>query len=159
MRTVYRLLAFLIAIEVALQAAFIVWGDAAMGLWIEDGGVIDKATFESAFETGEAPFPEFVAFIYHGMNGMVVIPALALLLVVSSFFAKVPKGVVFALAVLGLVVLQVTLGLMGHSIAFLGALHGINAMVLFSVAAWTGLRVARMTRAADAEPHTERVAV
>jgi hypothetical protein len=48
---------------------------------------------------------------------------------------------------------------MGHSIAFLGALHGINAMVLFSVAAWTGLRVARMTRAADAEPHTERVAV
>ena len=51
----------------------------------------------------------------HGMNGMMVIPALALLLFISSFFAKVPRGVAFAGGVLALVVLQVTLGLMGHS--------------------------------------------
>ena len=159
MRGVYRVLAFLVAAEVAVQAMFIVWGDAGMGLYVEDGGVIDKATFESAFEGGEAPFPEFVAFLYHGMNGMMVIPALALLLVISSFFAKVPRGVTFALAVLGLVVLQVTLGLMGHSVAILGAFHGINALLLFSTAMWTGLRVVRMTRAAHAESRTERVPV
>jgi hypothetical protein len=159
MRGVYRVLAFLVAVEVAVQAAFIVWGDAGMGLWIEDGGVVDKATMESAFESGDAPFPEFMAFLYHGMNGMMVIPAIALLLVISSFFARVPRGVPFALAVFGLVALQVTLGLMGHSFSFLGALHGINALVLFSTAAWTGLRVARVTRPVHVETPADRVAV
>ena len=103
MRKVYRVLAFLVAIEVALQAMFIVYGDAGLGLWVDDGGVVDKATFENAFESGEAPFPEFQAFILHGMNGMMVIPLLALLLVISSFFAKVPRGVAFAFGVLVLV--------------------------------------------------------
>jgi hypothetical protein len=161
MRTVYRVLAFLVALEVAVQAMFIVYGDAGLGLWIEDGGVVDKATFENAFESGQAPFAEFKAFVFHGMNWMMVIPSLALLLVVSSFFAKVPRGVVFALAVLGLVALQVTLGLLGHSVAVLGALHGINALALFSTAAWTGIRVARVTRGGDVatEASEQRVAV
>ena len=159
MRGVYRVLAFLVAVEVAIQASFIVWGDAGMGKWIENGGVVDKATMESAFDGGDAPFTEFSAFLFHGMNGMMVIPAIALLLVISSFFAKVPRGVAFALAVLGLVVLQVTLGLLGHSFSWLGALHGINALALFSPAAWTGLRVARVTGAQRVENQPERVAV
>jgi hypothetical protein len=160
MRAVYRVLAFVVAIEVAIQASFIVWGDAGFGLFIEDGGVVDKATFESAFDSGEAPFPEFLGFVLHGMNGMMVIPAIALLLLVSSFFAKVPRGVVFALAVVGLVALQVTLGLMGHAVSALGALHGINALVLFSAAAWTGLRAKRPApEAPRAEELAERLAV
>ena len=159
MRGVYRVLAFLVAVEVAIQASFIVWGDAGMGKWIEDGGVIDKATMESAFDSGDAPFAEFSAFLFHGMNGMMVIPAIALLLVISSFFAKVPRGIAFAFGVLGLVVLQVTLGLLGHSFSWLGALHGINALALFSTAAWTGLRVARVTGAPRVEKQPERVAV
>ena len=49
---------------------------------------LDLEGFEvETFESGEAPFPEFVGFILHGMNGMIVIPVLALLLLVSSFFA------------------------------------------------------------------------
>ena len=160
MRKVYRVLAFLVAIEVALQAMFIVYGDAGLGLWVDDGGVVDKATFENAIAGGEAPFPEFQAFLLHGMNGMMVIPLLALLLVISSFFAKVPRGIAFAFGVLALVVLQVTLGLFGHSVAVLGALHGINALALFSVAAWTGIRSrpGGVPRAADSES-AERVAV
>jgi hypothetical protein len=149
-----------VAIEVALQAMFIVYGDAGLGLWVEDGGVVDKATFENAFESGEAPFPEFQAFVLHGMNGMMVIPSLALLLVIASFFAKVPRGIAFAFGVLALVVLQVTLGLMGHSFAWLGALHGINALALFSTAAWTGLRVRRVAPRDERAVETpERVAV
>ena len=58
MRTVYRVLAFLVALEVAVQAMFIVYGDAGLGLWVEDGGVVDKATFDNAFESGQAPFAE-----------------------------------------------------------------------------------------------------
>ena len=160
MRKVYRVLAFLVAIEVAVQAMFIVYGDAGLGLWVDDGGVVDKATFEDAIEGGEAPFPEFQAFLLHGMNGMMVIPALALLLVISSFFAKVPRGMAFAFGVLALVVLQVTLGLFGHAVAVLGALHGLNALALFSVAAWTGIRSRSsvVARPADSES-AQRVAV
>lgn len=143
MRTVYRVLAGLVAVEVMLQASFIVYGDAGMGKYIEDGGVVDKAAMEAAFESGDAPFSEFIAFVLHGMNGMMVIPAIALLLLISSFFAKVPGGSKWAGIVLGLVVLQVTLGFMGHSFPIVGALHGINALLLFSAAAWTFYRSRR----------------
>jgi len=143
MRKVYRVLAFLVAIEVAVQAMFIVYGDAGLGLWVDDGGVVDKATFEDAIEGGAAPFPEFQAFLLHGMNGMMVIPALALLLVISSFFAKVPGGIRWALIVFGVTVLQVALGLFSHSVAGLGWLHGINAFVLFGTAMMAGMRVSR----------------
>ena len=159
MRTVYRVLAFIVAAEVAIQAALVVWGDAGLGRYVDQVGVVDKSTFESAFEGGPMPFPEFVGLLLHGLNGMVIIPSLALLLLLASFFAKVPRGVVFALAVLGLVVLQATLGLGGHAIPFLGALHGINALVLFSTAMWTGLRVSRVRRTAQPEQVPEGAAV
>ena len=159
MRAVYRVLAFLVAIEVAIQAMFIVYGDAGLGLWIEnDGGVVDKATFETAFESGEAPFPEFVAFIAHGMNGMFVIPGLALLLLISSFFAKVPGGVTWALITFGVVVLQVALGLFSHGLAGLGWLHGVNAMALFAVAVMAGMRVSRAVAVRDTAALATRAA-
>ena len=143
MRAVYRILAFVVAAEVAIQASLVVWGDAGLGRYIDQVGVVDKSTFETAFEGGPAPFPEFVGLLLHGLNGTIVIPALALLLLVSSFFAKVPRGIVFALAVFGLVALQANLGFAGHAVPSLGALRGINALVLFSTAMWTGLRVSR----------------
>ena len=161
MRTVYRALAALVAIEVMLQASFIVYGDAGMGKYIEDGGVIDKAGMEAAFESGEAPFSEFIGLVLHGYNGMMAIPLLALLLLVSSFFAKVPGGTKWAGIVLGLVVLQVTLGLLGHSFPIIGALHGINALLLFSTAAWTFYRSRRLagdTRTSSDVPRERVVA-
>jgi hypothetical protein len=81
-----------------------------------------------------------VGLMVHGMNGMMIIPVLALLLLVVSFFAKVPGGVGWAALVLGLVVLQVVLGIFGHELAISGLLHGVNAMVLFAVAAMAGVR-------------------
>jgi hypothetical protein len=159
MSAIYRVLAFVVAGEVAIQAAFVVWGDAGLGRYVDQVGVVEKSTFDTAFETGVAPFPEFLGLLLHGLNGMMIIPAIALLLVISSFFAKVPRGIVFALAVLGLVVVQVSLGLGGHAISVLGALHGINALALFSVAMWTGLRVSWASRRVQREPVAERVAV
>jgi hypothetical protein len=159
LRAVCRILAFVVAAEVAIQASLVVWGDAGLGRYVDQVGVVDVATFEAAFEGGPLPFPEFLGLLLHGLNGMVIIPALALLQLLSSFFAKVPGGIVFALAVLGLVVLQASLGLGGHAIPFLGALHGINALALFSAAMWTGLRVSRASRAAQPERLPERAAV
>jgi hypothetical protein len=86
------------------------------------------------------------------MNGMMIIPLLALIFLIISFFAKVPGGVMLAAITLGLVVLQVALGLLGHESAIFGLLHGINALALFSVAVMAGVR------AKAAAPSGERVA-
>ena len=152
MRTTYRVLAYLIALEVVVQASVMVWGIAGMGNWVDDGGVVDKQTFEDAFDNGTKPFDEFTGLLIHGQNGMMVIPLLALALVIVSFFAKVPRGVAFAFAVLGLVVLQVTLGLLGHEVSVFGALHGVNAFVLFGTAVMAGRRASSVAKPADEEP-------
>lgn len=138
MRTVYKVLAWLIALEVMVQASAMVYAIAGLGIWVDrDNGVLDKA----AFESGETLFPEMIGFMIHGINGMMVIPVLALLFLIVSFFAKVPGGVKWAAFVLLAVVLQVTLGIFGHELALSGALHGINALVLFSLALLAGKRV------------------
>ena len=66
-----------------------------------------------------------------------VLPVIALLLLISSFFAKVPGSIKWALIVFGVTVLQVALGLFSHEIAGLGWLHGANALILFGVAVTT----------------------
>ncbi|MDF2554909.1 MAG: hypothetical protein K0R60_804, partial [Microbacterium sp.] len=82
---------------------------------------------------------------------------LALALLIVSFFAKVPRGVAFAVGVLVLVVLQVTLGLLGHGIPFLGFLHGMNALLLFAAALIAGLRASK-SRVAAAQAATTTTA-
>jgi hypothetical protein len=139
MRVVYRVLAYIIAAEVAIQAAFIAYAIAGLGIWIEDGGVLDSAVIES----DDAPFDEVIGFAVHGINGMMVIPALALILVVISFFAKVQRGVVFALILLGWVIVQVFLGLWGHEAAIFGLLHGLVAFAVYGTAFMAGFRAKR----------------
>jgi hypothetical protein len=136
MKTVYRVLAYIVAAEVVVQAMAMVFAIAGLGKWVDDGGVLDKAVMES----DEPPFPEVVGFLVHGMNGMMIIPGIALLLLISSFFAKIAGAVRWAGLVLLLVIVQVTLGLVGHSIPVVGALHGLNALLLFSAAIYTARR-------------------
>ncbi|MGH3519344.1 MAG: hypothetical protein ACRDQ7_18380 [Haloechinothrix sp.] len=147
MRTTYRVLAYLIAVEVVIQAAAMVFAVAGLGKWIQEGGVLDKA----AMESDEFPFPEVVGFIIHGINGQMVIPLIALILLIVSFFAKIPKGAAWAGGILGLVVLQVLLGIFGHGMPLLGMLHGINALALFTVAL-VAARRAKVARSAQQAP-------
>ncbi|GLX10565.1 hypothetical protein [Microbispora sp. NBRC 16548] len=149
MKLVYKVLASLVAAEVAVQAMMVVLGDAGLFKYVEQGGVIDKASAES----GGMEFPEFFAFVVHGINGMMVIPVIALLLLISSFFAKVPGAVKGAVLVILLVAVQVSLGLLGHEIPALGALHGLNALLLFSAAVHAALRGRRAAAGATAQPH------
>lgn len=137
MRSVYRVFAFLIAAEVAIQASMMAFAVAGLGVWVDkEGGVLDKATFES-----EPDFTGAVGFMVHGINGMMVIPLLALIFLIISFFAKVPGGAKWAALVLLAVVIQVTLGIFGHENAVFGLLHGLNALLLFSLAFMAGKRV------------------
>lgn len=152
MKTAYKVFAWLVALGVVVQAASMVYAIAGLGIWVDkDGGVLDKAAFESEEEL----FPEMIGFLVHGMNGMMVIPLLALVLLIISFFAKVPGGIAWAGYVLLAVVVQVTLGLFGHEAALWGGLHGINALILFSLAVYAGLRVHTMQRRAGSAPAVE----
>ena len=47
-----------------------------------------------------------------GIGGQIVVPFVGLLLVISSFFAKIPGGIKWALFVFASIVLQVAMGLL-----------------------------------------------
>jgi hypothetical protein len=154
MRQTYKILAHTVAGLVAVQAAVMVFAIAGLGVWISDGNTLTEAAFE-----GDKP-PEFtgaIGFMLHGMIGMMLIPLVALVLLIISFFAKIPGGVKWAAIVLGLVVLQVFLGLMGHETPYLGLLHGLNALILFTTALLAGRRV--VTSPADVANPYEDAAV
>ena len=137
MKNVYRVLAFLVAAGVMVQAASVAYGVFGLIKWIENGGTLDQSTELSAAIGG------YTGFSMHAIGGMMVVPLVVLLFLISSFFAKVPGGIRWALIVLGVTVLQVALGLFSHSVAGLGWLHGINALVLFGTAMMAGMRVSR----------------
>ena len=150
MKRIYAVLAFVVCGLVALQASFAVWADSGLFLWIAGGGSIDQSTMESE---SLPPFPEAAGFMLHGMNGMMVIPVVALLLLVVSFLAKIPRGIAWAVGVAVLVALQVALGILGHSASIAGFVHGINALALFTVALLAGQKAWRAaTVTAPAQP-------
>jgi hypothetical protein len=148
MRSVYRVLAYLIGLEVVIQAAAIAFAIAGLGTWIQSGGVLDAAAMESESIgfTGEG------GFMIHGLNGQMIVPLLALLLLICSFFAKIPGGVTWAGLVLLTVVVQVLLGIFSHGAPALGMLHGAVALVLFSLAVIAARRADASPRGVERTP-------
>jgi hypothetical protein len=136
MRAVYRFFAGLIALEVLVQAAAVAYGFFGVGKYIDDGHTINKAAIEDA----NTSFTGLGGLALHGINGMMVIPLIGLLFLIVSFFAKVPKGVMWALITFVLIIVQVALGLFAHGIPALGILHGPNALLLFGVAVMALMR-------------------
>jgi len=151
MRSTYRVMAYIIAAEVVVQAAAITFATFGFFKWIDDGNTFDKAVMEDE----SATFGGLGGFIIHGINGQMVIPLLALVLLVVSFFAKVPGGSRWAGTIVALVVIQVLLGIFSHEAPVLAPLHGINALILFSVAVMAGRRVT--SAATDSVPAAQTV--
>ena len=143
MKQVYRVLALVVAALVAVQAAAVAYGFFALGKYIEAGNTVDQST---------QTFPGDVGLMVHGIGGTIAIPAVALILLIISFFAKIPGGVKWALIVFLTMIVQVALGLFAHDVPLLGILHGIVALVLFGVAVSAAMRVRTATRAAEADP-------
>jgi uncharacterized membrane protein YtjA (UPF0391 family) len=137
MRTAYKVLAYLVAAEVAIQAMAVVWAMAGLGKWVQEGGVLDKALMESE----GTPFPEVAGFIVHGINGTFVVPGIALVLLILSFFTKVRGAIKWAIIVFVLTVVQGQLGFLGHEFTAVAAIHGLNALALFGAALYTGRRM------------------
>jgi hypothetical protein len=129
MRGAYRVLALAISVLVALQAAFIGLSTFGIFKWVDDGGSLTKSALEGDWEWDGA-----VGAMLHGVVGMMLIPLIALVLLIVSFFARLPGGVQWAGIVLGVTVLQVVLAFVAFGVPAVGALHGINAFLLFGVA-------------------------
>ncbi|HET8604113.1 MAG TPA: hypothetical protein VFM09_09315 [Marmoricola sp.] len=140
MRATYRFLAYAIPVLVAVQAAAIAFAFFGLGAWIEDGHRLTKATIDSH----DTKFVGDLGFMVHSIDGEMLIPLVALLLLVVSFFAKVPGGSRWAAFVLLDVVLQVLLAFVAFGAPVVGMLHGLNALFL----AWLGWSTARRTATA-----------
>ncbi len=149
MRNVYRVLAYLIAALVVVQAGAIAYGVFGLFKWVEGGGTLDQATFEGE----DASIGGGFGFGLHITIGYFVIPIAALLLLVISFFAKVPGGVRWAVILFVTVVVQTLLAGFAHAVAGVGWLHGMVALVLFGLAVSAGIRAGRQAPpAVDAAP-------
>ncbi|WP_112248315.1 hypothetical protein [Kribbella monticola] len=138
MKATYRVLAMLIAAGVVLQAMFIAFAWFTAIKDMDDGLVIDKN------------YDGNIGHTLHGQVGMMVIPILALLLLIVSFFAHLAGGVKWAAIVFGLVVLQIVLAFLSFAAPAVGALHGLNAFAVLGTAAYAGRRAAVQMKVPEA---------
>jgi hypothetical protein len=136
MRSTYKFLAYAIDVLILVQAAVIAWAVFGLSSWIEDGNTMTKAKLESR---DGFLFTEERGFMIHGINGQLLIPLIGLILLIISFFAKVPEGPKYAAMLFGGIVLQVVLGMTAGAVPALGFIHGFWALLLF----WLAYRTAR----------------
>jgi hypothetical protein len=143
MRTTYRVLAGLIAVLVVVQATLIVWAVAGLFFWIDEGETLDKQVIKGWEEeppTFDGAIGHFLhAFVIGGgggplPTGLGLIPLAGLLLLIVSFFAKVPRGVALAAAVAVSIVVQIVVGINADAVPYIGLIHGLNAFILFGLA-------------------------
>lgn len=137
MRTAYRVIAYLLAAEVVIQAMAIAYAIAGLGHWIDDGNTLTKAIKED-HNSGAGGSG---GFAIHGINGQMLIPLLVLVLLVVSLFTKLPGATKRAGILVGLVVVQVVLGIASHDLPYAIVLHALNAFVIFALAFLTAHRL------------------
>jgi hypothetical protein len=135
-RQVYRILAMLVAVGVVVQAAAIAFALFQIEHQTDDGQVYSKDSHNGG-----------VAL--HSALGEMVIPIIALLLLIVSFFAGIPGGVKWAAITFGVLVLQIVLAFAGQGVPAIGVLHGINAFALAAVAS-IAMRKARVAGSTSA---------
>lgn len=142
MRKVYAVLAWLVAVGVVAQAASIAFAHVGQDDYIDHGGTVDSALVEAS-KAGKVSIVGDAGFMVHAMNGMMVLPLLALLLLISSLFVRGRAPKLWALLVVGLVALQILLAFTMFGLPYLGILHGVNAIAILAAAVLAALRGAR----------------
>ena len=143
MKATYRVLAYLVAAGVFVQAGAIALGWFTTIHELDDGAVID-----SNYEGN-------IGHSIHGTNGMMVIPVLVIVLLIVSFFAKFSGAVRYALIIFGLTLLQIALAFVAFGAPVVGFLHGINALALLGVSITAATRVPRGVTTTDTSAPAE----
>lgn len=141
MRTTYRVLAYIIAAAVALQAAAVALAFFTIINEVEGGGMI----------TAGYDYDSNLGILVHRFGGLGLIPLSAIALLVVSFFTRAPGAVRWAAGVFGLVVLQIGFVFAAFEATWAGALHGANAIALLLTALWAGRRVTRAAQPREQE--------
>ena len=130
MRKAYRILNYVIAAEVVVQAAFIAWAVFGVSKYIKDSGSVTQKQIDGnkTLFTGE------YGFAVHAINGYMVIPLVGLALLVVAFFAKLPGGVRWAAILFVLILVQaLVLPALAADAPSVGLLHGANAMAILAL--------------------------
>jgi hypothetical protein len=137
MKSAYKYLALAIALDVLLQAAAIAYAVSGLASYVDDGHQVAKGTVEDANFTGVG------GYALHAINGMVVIPVLAIALLVVALLSRIPGAARQAGILLIMIVVQVGLGGAAVAVPILGALHGVLALAVFGFATMIGVRAIR----------------
>ncbi len=137
MKSAYKYLALAIALDVLLQAASIAYAVSGLASYVDDGHQVAKGTLADAHFTGVG------GYALHAINGMVVIPLLAIALLVVALLSRIPGAARQAGILLVMVVVQVGLGGAAGAVPILGALHGVLALAVFGFATMIGVRAIR----------------
>ena len=155
MRRTYSVIAWIIAAGVVVQASSIAFGVAGMVVYVQDGGVVDKALVEAR----QQAFVGELGFMVHAIVGGGVIPLAAIALLIVSFFVKARGVRMWAAITFGLVALQATLGFAIHGTPYAGLVHGANALAVLSAAVYTALRMRRLQPAEALERTSDGITV
>jgi hypothetical protein len=126
----FRILNYVIAAEVMIQAAAIAWAVFGLTKYIDDGGVVNKDKIEGDTMLFDGEY----GFAIHGINGSILIPLIGLALLIVAFFAKIPGGVRFATILFVLIIVQAfVLPILAGGAPFVGLLHGANALAILGM--------------------------
>jgi hypothetical protein len=138
----YRFLALAIAVLVVVQAGAIAWGFFGVSNFINDGGIVDEEFLDCTEDCESVGSADAGFAIHMFFVGLILIPLCSLLLLIVSFFAKVPKGTAIAGAIVVMVILQVfVLPALSREVGSgFGALHGINALLIMGAAGGAATR-------------------
>ena len=128
MKQAYRILNYLLSLEVLIQAAVIAWYAFGVYKYADDNGSISHHQLEDGGFDGHA------GAVIHAVNGFMIIPFIALVLLVVSFFAKIPGGVRLAVVTFVLVVVQAfVLPELSAKAPAVGMLHGAVALAILAL--------------------------
>jgi hypothetical protein len=134
MRTAFRLVATLTSLAVIVQVGFAGYG-AFNAIDKADDASVTQKTIENGFDP-------------HGALGTIVLALMLILVLVSVFGGRIRARTVTILFVLGIVQMLLAWGATGA--AWVGFLHGINALAIAGVAGSLAGDEWRAARAAPA---------
>jgi hypothetical protein len=124
----YRILNYVLSLEILIQAAVIAWWAFGVTKYADDHGSISHHKLEDGGFGGSA------GFTIHSVNGFMIIPLIALVLLVVAFLAKIPGGVQLAAITFALVVVQAfALPALSEKVPGLGTLHGAVALAILAL--------------------------
>jgi hypothetical protein len=138
-RTTYRVLAILIPVLVAVQAAAIAAGTFGVLNTVDDGTPFTESSDPNLGQ------------VVHSAGAM-AIALVALLLLIVSLFAKIDGGVKWAALVFLSVVFQWVIAIFSFGVPALGALHGLNAFVMFGLGSSAAAAAGRSMRSPASPP-------